>query len=589
MKPSKKLSLTIFIGGLLKPYRLYLVVFLFIGLFWAIINTLLPYTLKIIIDKIVSFQGDDSSAFLAIQPNIIFYVILWIGLCLNMRLLDWAKLQLFPSLREDSMNQMFSYLGQHAYAYFQNNFAGSLINKIIDTQGGVVDILTIIDDVYAQLLGLSIASITLLFVHPIFAYILIAWIVSFLFITLIFLKPITLLSHLFAEARSSVVGRMVDSIGNIVNVRLFSRHSFENEWINKSIADGVQKDRAMQKKIIMMRIFWDVSIILLLGTNLWMLGHMYSQHLVTVGDFSFVISLSVSILWGIWFLAGQFVSVSEQVGKCNQALSIMHTIHDIVDAPQASALKVEQGEITFQQVDFHYDGGAPLFKNKTITIAAGEKVGLVGFSGSGKSTFVNLILRLFEVESGSILIDKQNINEVTQSSLRENIALIPQDVSLFHRSLLDNIRYGRIDATDEEVIAASKKATCHEFIAVLRDGYQSMVGERGVKLSGGQRQRIAITRAMLKNAPILILDEATSALDSVTEKYIQDALDQLMQEKTTIVIAHRLSTLNKMNRILVFNDGKIIEDGSHDMLMQQQGHYAKMWQMQAGGFLPDHP
>jgi ATP-binding cassette, subfamily B, bacterial len=229
------------------------------------------------------------------------------------------------------------------------------------------------------------------------------------------------------------------------------------------------------------------------------------------------------------------------------------------------------------------------FKNKTITIAGGEKVGLVGFSGSGKSTFVNLILRLFEVESGSILIDKQNINEVTQASLRENIALIPQDVSLFHRSLLDNIRYGRIDATDEEVIAASKKATCHEFIAVLRDGYQSMVGERGVKLSGGQRQRIAIARAMLKNAPILILDEATSALDSVTEKYIQDALDQLMQEKTTIVIAHRLSTLNKMHRILVFNDGKIIEDGSHDMLMQQQGHYAKMWQMQAGGFLPDHP
>ena len=268
-------------------------------------------------------------------------------------------------------------------------------------------------------------------------------------------------------------------------------------------------------------------------------------------------------------------------------MTILNAAHDIVDEEHARPLKITEGRIEFKDVSFHYKEGAKLFQNKSIEIHPGEKVGLVGFSGSGKSTFVNLILRLFEVEEGEITIDNQNINRVTQGSLRENIALIPQDISLFHRSLMDNIRYGRTTATDAEVIEASQQAHCDEFICKLRDSYQSLVGERGVKLSGGQRQRIAIARAILKNARILILDEATSALDSVTEKYIQDALHYLMQGKTTIVIAHRLSTLSEMDRILVFDNGVIIEDGTHDQLIKLNGHYAKLWHMQAGGFLPE--
>lgn len=393
---------------------------------------------------------------------------------------------------------------------------------------------------------------------------------------------------MFAEARSSLVGKMVDSISNIVNIRLFAKHRYENRYVGESIADTVQKDRNMLAKIIHMRIWWDVSIVALLGINLWMLGKMYSQNLVTVGDFSFIITLSISILWNLWFIAGQFVSFSEQVGKCRQALSIINAVHDIVDIKDAKSLVITQGEIQFKDVSFHYGEGAQLFQNKNILIHAGEKVGLVGFSGSGKSTFVNLILRLFEVESGQITIDHQNINEVAQESLRENIALIPQDISLFHRTLIENIRYGSSAASDADVIEASKKAHCHEFISQLNEGYQSMVGERGIKLSGGQRQRIAIARAILKNAPILILDEATSALDSVTEKYIQDALHHLMCGKTTIVIAHRLSTLSEMDRILVFDNGQIIEDGTHEELIKRNRHYAKMWHMQAGGFLPEY-
>lgn len=588
MKNDKYPSLAKFILVLLKPYKRYLAIFAFVALFWAITNTLQPYVLKLIIDKVAEFQGDKASAFAIIQPYIFLYIVLWIILCIDMRLLDWAKLKLFPSLRQDIISTMFAYLNQHSYQYFQNNFAGSLINKIVDMQGGIVDVLSIIDEVYAQILGLSIAMVTLLLIHPIFALILVGWVIVFLAITFLFLKPIQNLSHVFAEARSSLVGKMVDSISNIINIRLFAKHRFENSYVGSSIADTVQKDRNMVTKIIYMRIGWDVSIVALLGINLWILGKMYSQNLVTVGDFSFIITLSISILWNLWFIAGQFVSFSEQVGKCKQALSIINAVHDIVDIKDAKRLVVTRGEIQFSDVSFHYGDGARLFQNKNIFIPAGEKIGLVGSSGSGKSTFVNLILRLFEVESGTITIDRQNINEVTQESLRENIALIPQDVSLFHRTLIENIRYGSFNASDADIIEASKKAHCHEFISQLKDGYQSMVGERGIKLSGGQRQRIAIARAILKNAPILILDEATSALDSVTEKYIQEALHYLMHGKTTIVIAHRLSTLSEMDRILVFSDGQIIEDGSHKELIKLNKHYAKMWHMQAGGFLPEY-
>jgi ATP-binding cassette subfamily B protein len=222
-----------------------------------------------------------------------------------------------------------------------------------------------------------------------------------------------------------------------------------------------------------------------------------------------------------------------------------------------------------------------------VTIEPGQQVGLVGFSGSGKSTFVNLILRLFEPQDGVIAIDGQDILAVTQDSLRENISMIPQDPMLFHRSLMENIRYGRLEASDDEVIEAAKKAHAHEFILQTEQGYASLVGERGVKLSGGQRQRIAIARAILKDAPILILDEATSALDSVTERKIQQGLDYLMQHKTVVVVAHRLSTISHMDRILVFDEGTVIEDGSHADLLRRNGHYAHLWNMQAGGFLPE--
>ena len=587
MPTKSDLSVTQFIFHTVKPYKKNLTFFGVAAFFWAVINTLLPFSIKKIIDTAVAFQGHQSSIFFEIQPFLLFYIALWICQCAIMRIVDWNKLKLFPSLRQDTLTNMFGYLNYHSHEYFQNNFAGSLINKIFDMQSGIIDILTIIDDTYAEFLALLVAVITLLCIHPIFAFILLAWTSSFLLITFLFLKPIQNLSHVFAESRSALVGHMVDSIANIINTRLFSKHKYENTYIGNAINDVIVKDRKMMAKIIHMRICWDISIVALVGINILILGKMYSQNLVTVGDFSFIVSISTSILWHLWYVAGQFVSFAEQIGKCRQALSILNAAHDIKDADQASSLMVTHGGIEFKNVSFRYANGSQLFKNKNILIHPGEKVGLVGFSGSGKSTFVNLILRLFEVEEGQITIDSQDIKEITQQSLRENISFIPQDVSLFHRSLMENIRYGCLEASDDVVIEAAKKACCHEFILKLPDGYESMVGERGIKLSGGQRQRIAIARAVLKNAPILILDEATSALDSVTEKYIQESLHHLMEGKTTIIIAHRLSTLSAMDRILVFDNGQIIEDGSHADLLKSNGHYAEMWQMQAGGFLPE--
>ncbi|MCW8408155.1 ABC transporter ATP-binding protein/permease [Legionella sp. PATHC035] len=583
----KNSSLNTFFLNLIKPYSGYVIGLLLTAAYWGINNALSPYVLKLIIDKVAAFSGDKSALFDAIKPYIIVYITLWILIALDMRLSDWLRLKLFPYLRYDLVNNMFAYLNQHSHRFFQNNFAGSLSNKISDMTAGTIAVFTTIDDAAAQIVGLIIAIISMLLVQPIFALILFIWAITFLGVAIVYFKPVQDLSNIFATSKTTLVGKIVDSISNITNLRLFSRADFENQVIRNATQDTTDKDQTMQWTILKMRIYWDVSIIVLIAANLSMLVVMYTKGQVSIGDFSFVISLSLSIFYNLWYLASQFVHFAEELGKCRQALTLISEPHEITDQPNAQPLKVTQGRIEFQNVSFHYDEGAHLFKNKSVVIEPGQKIGLVGLSGSGKSTFVNLILRLFDVESGKILIDGQNIREVTQESLRENIAMIPQDVTLFHRTLMENIRYGRIDATDAEVVAASKKAHCHEFISKLPEQYDALVGERGIKLSGGQRQRIAIARAMLKNAPILILDEATSALDSLTEKLIQDGLHVLMQNRTTIVIAHRLSTLSEMDRILVFEKGRIIEDGSHEELLKIPSHYSRMWKMQAGGFLPD--
>ncbi|MDP5370048.1 MAG: ATP-binding cassette domain-containing protein [Pseudomonadota bacterium] len=383
------------------------------------------------------------------------------------------------------------------------------------------------------------------------------------------------------------MGQIVDILTNIMSVHLFAAKSIETQKLKIHIDDYVVADQRRDWCFLTISAIQGLSFVVYQAISFVLLIRGFKEGVITAGDFALLLTINVPIVQCLWSLSGKMLEFSNLWGNIMQGLTVALAPLEIQDKSDAKQLIVTKGQIIFDTVGFHYKGSEPLFANKSITIEPGQKVGLVGYSGGGKTTFCNLILRLYDVTDGRILIDEHDIRDVTQDSLRANIGMIPQDPSLFHRTLMDNIRYGKSDATDAEVITAAKSAHAHDFILKLPNDYDSLVGERGVKLSGGQRQSVAIARAMLKNAPILILDEATSQLDSVTERDIQDSLWNLIQGKTAIVIAHRLSTLLHMDRILVFDGGKIVEDGTHDELLVRDGLYKTLWNAQVGGFLPE--
>jgi ATP-binding cassette subfamily B protein len=320
-------------------------------------------------------------------------------------------------------------------------------------------------------------------------------------------------------------------------------------------------------------------VIMYLAVYYWQRGQL------NIGDFALLQSYLIQMFDHLWEVGRYIRNIYEALADANEMTEMLVEPHAITDDPHAGVLAIKSGAIEFKHVDFHYHKETPILENFNLSIDPGERIALIGPSGGGKSTIVKLLFRFMDIQGGQILIDGQNIAKVTQNSLRKQISLVPQEPILFHRTLLENIRYGRPEATEEEVIAAAKAAHCHEFISKFPEQYQTFVGERGVKLSGGERQRVAIARAILKNAPILVLDEATSSLDSESEHLIQDALHTLMKGKTNIVIAHRLSTIMEMDRIVVIENGRITEQGKHEELLRaQQGTYQKLWQIQAGGF-----
>jgi ATP-binding cassette, subfamily B, bacterial len=310
----------------------------------------------------------------------------------------------------------------------------------------------------------------------------------------------------------------------------------------------------------------------------------WSRGELTIGDFALIQAVIVQLWSVIWNIIGVFKDMSEALADAQEGVDLLNMPYDIVDVPGAKKLKVTEGAVIFDRVQFNYNETREVLKDFSLAVKPREKIALVGPSGAGKSTVVKILLRYYDLTGGKILVDGQDISKVTQESLRASIAMVPQDPLLFHRSLMDNIRYGKRNATDKEVYEAAKKAHCHEFISALSDGYNTFVGERGIKLSGGERQRVAIARAILKNAPILVLDEATSSLDSESEQLIHEALHELMRDKTVIVIAHRLSTIMEMDRIVVVQEGRIVDSGTHQELLKRVGTYKKLWEIQAGGF-----
>lgn len=548
---------------------------------------LLPYAIKRIMDAVEYAQQNTADVWLHVQDPLWLFAGLNLGVLLFARASGSLLVITGPNVRRHIRKDLFSYLQHHSQRYFMSHFAGSLANRISEVATSVTFCMwNILFDFWPLIITSSVSLYLLNNVNTQLALVLGVWVSLYVAISFLLARRCRHHAKNFAAARSNTSGKIVDSVTNIMNSKLFARRDYERDYLLQYLNAEV---KAARKNFwYMERILWfqfGAGMALMLGIVIFAIK-IWSQDGMTAAEFAMAASLSLLLIEQARGLSRRFLEFFEYLGNINDGVKTIVREHEVIDASNEK-LNITQGKIEFDQINFSYNPNMPIFNELSVQIQAGEKVGLVGFSGSGKSTFVNLILRLFEAQSGKILIDAQDIKQVTQESLRDSIAMIPQDPMLFHRSLIENIRYGRLDATDEEVMEAAKKAHAHDFIINVPEGYDALVGERGVKLSGGQRQRIALARAILKNASVLLLDEATSALDSVTESDIQDSLTWLMQDKTVVVIAHRLSTIAHLDRILVFHNGKIIEDGKHDELVKQNGHYARMWNMQAGGFLPD--
>jgi ATP-binding cassette subfamily B multidrug efflux pump len=491
------------------------------------------------------------------------------------------------------------YVLRQSLGFFQNDFAGRIANKIIQTGTALREsIIQLIDALWyasVQFFGAALlfAAADLRLTIP-----LLAWVTAYTLALFYFVPRIKARSTEASEARSMLVGRIVDSYTNIMTVKLFAHAEREDAYARAALTDQMSKWQASLRLITGMEMtLYLLNGCLLVGAcgvAIWL----WTLQYVSIGDIAVVSGLVIRIVamsgWVMWTIADVF----ENIGIVHEGMETIARPNLLQDAPGAQPLKVPRGEIRFDHIHFHYGAGraastdAPprVLEALSLTVRPGEKVGLVGRSGAGKSTLVNLLLRFYDVEAGRILIDGQNIAHVTQDSLRAEIGMVTQDTSLLHRSVRDNILYGRPNASEADVITAARQAESVGFIADLEDmkgrrAYDAHVGERGVKLSGGQRQRIAIARVLLKNAPILILDEATSALDSEVESEIQSSLVTLMRGKTVIAIAHRLSTIAMMDRLVVMEEGRIVEEGTHAELLNRGGLYAQLWQRQSGGFL----
>jgi ATP-binding cassette subfamily B protein len=578
-----------FIWRFVRPQRWIFAIILILSFMWTFETLFWPFFLRKIVDVLTHYDMDRFSAWPSLKILLIWGAGAWVLMEGAFRLRDFLQARAYPKLEADIRMTMFDHVQHHSPKYFNEHFAGSLANKIGDM---VLTTPVILRSILMLFIPAALSCILTIVIfaqmNAFLALIVGIWLVIHFILCWIFTLKCTKYSSLHGESRSTLIGKIVDSLTNNFVVNLFFRFRFEKNHIAHY---QVEEQKAnYQAQIYSAKMFTSLSAVYVVEsfTLICFMIFYWTHGKISTGEVVQLFYTIFNLSMVVWVVADKAPELFQSLGIAKQALSVMQDPQDILDPPNAVDLSIKQGEIVFENVSFRY-GEKSIFQNKNLRIGPGEKVGLVGYSGAGKSTFVNLILRFFSLEKGKILIDEQDIAEVTLESLRRQISLIPQDPILFHRSLEDNIRYGNVEASHEEVIQAAKLAHSDEFIKRCPGGYSSLVGERGTKLSGGEKQRIAIARAMLLKTPILILDEATSALDSVTEKYIQDSLEKLMANRTTIVVAHRLSTLAKMDRILVFDQGKIIEQGSHLELLNKKGHYAHMWHMQAGGFLPDSP
>ncbi|GDY13462.1 ABC transporter ATP-binding protein [Planctomycetota bacterium] len=567
------------------PFRWWLLSLVTLEALSATCGILLPLALSRIITAVTS-GGAATVTALAVPLGL--FASLCLGELVAGRVAGVIQWKMAPRQRQLVARSLFRYVQRHSHRFLSDSFAGALGHRVGEVSQGVNQVLfAVINEFWPIAIVIVVANGLLLATHHWLGLFTTVWSAAFIGLSWWFSSRALPLAQAASHARSHTAGQIVDTVSNHATVRLFSGLDHECDRLDRRYAEELVPIRRANHALEQVRLFQFTASAVLKAGVVVLAVHLWSQGSITVGQFVLAVSLSLLVIAEVRNLGRRFIDVSEYLGNVSSGTRALLRPHDLTDREGAKSLPEARGAVAFDQIDFRYEHGVEVFRGLSVAIPAGQRVGLVGVSGSGKSTFVSLLLRLYDPQGGRITIDGHDLRDLTQDSLRRQVGLIPQDPMMFHRSLRENIRYGRPEADDTAVAAAAERAHAADFIASIPGGYDALVGERGVKLSGGQRQRIAIARVILKDAPLLILDEATASLDSLTEHAIQEALDDVMAGKTVIVIAHRLSTIAHLDRILVFAGGQIIEDGSHDELLARGGAYHALWSRQSGGMLPD--
>ena len=545
-----------------------------------------PLALSHLINAIATAYTKHLSFAAAVLPWVVLMGAIWLISATVYRGYEAVDIETSPRMRALAQKYLFVYMLGHSPRYFQENFAGKLGQKVKQAGHATIAILNILSLDMVRVTGLVLVGGVLMYeAHASYAVMLAVWTVLYLGIVVSLAQRCVRLSKAFSDEVSTSTGRLVDAITNADLVRAFAKAAYERRFLSSFLADEMNASRRLRWFLIVMRTFMQLATLALLVGLVVMAGMDALSGALSVGAFAMIYFLGSQIARSVQELSFRMLDYFEQLGTLTEALELVSQAHEIVDAPDAKPLVVTQGAIRFEHIRFAHRDGYNVFTDLSLAIKAGEKVGLVGPSGAGKSTLVKLLRRQYEPQAGRITIDGCDIAHVTWDSLNEAIAEVPQVPSVFHRAVRDNICYARPDARDEDIVRASRDAYAHDFIAARPTGYETIVGEQGIKLSGGERQRVAIARALVKDAKILVLDEATSSLDSESEHLIQEGLWTLMQGRTVIAIAHRLSTIAGMDRIVYLEAGRIVEEGPHRELLARGGAYARLWNRQMGGFI----